>query len=153
MSDYRKRQEKKEKPSTSHIMVFVILIAYIVVIIVGIVFPLVVLTEDSSKITALVSLFSYAGICGTTTITVYSIKASKENQIKISNDIYRMKLNLAKEIYKEVSNKNLDDKSILLLNLLNEEKTEDNLASVINAPNPQLQIPTFSRSDDGLGEG
>lgn len=151
MSDYRNKPKKPNKPTMSHIMVFIILMIYVLVALVGIV--VLIISRDSNERTqVMIGLFGYTGACGATTITVYTIKATKENQIKISNDIYRMKLELAKEIYKEVSNKQLDDKSIALLNLLNEDKSDDTLASAITIPTPQVQI-TSSSSDDALGRG
>ena len=129
-------------------MVLIILGVYILVALVGI--GAIVVTGDELKAQIIIGLFSYTGVCGATTITVYTIKASKENQIKISNDIYRMKLSLAKEIYKDVSANKLDDKSIALLNLLNDDtKSEDTLTSVLSVP--QIEVPIKSEKDDGLG--
>lgn len=150
MNDYRTRDNKK--PTMSHTMVFIILLIYVLMIIVGI-GVLFIGVADNERAPVLYSLLSYSGVCGTATIWVYVGKAKRENEIKISNDIYRMKLELAAKIYSQVNAGLLDEKSIALIKLLDEDnKQEDTLSTILNNASAQIQTSMpINSNDDGLG--
>lgn len=118
-----KKEDTKVKLSASHYMLYVILGVYIIVAIAGLICLGVCIADKNYECGAqtFVSLVSYAGICGSSTIWAYVNKAAKENEIKLSNDKYRMRLELAKEIFKEYGT-SLDDKSIDILQRLMSDK-------------------------------
>ena len=163
MIDYRKKSQKKKFhiPSASHIMLFCILLMYMLVIICCLTFIHKCIQSErvDSAVQMVYALCSYSTVCGSSTIVVYANKASKENNIKIANDRYRMKIELAKEIYKSINNNTLDDKSIALIAMLIEEDKSDNLTNFINnIQNSMPTIPTIteninnpSSNDDALG--
>lgn len=99
------------------------------------------------------ALCSYSAICGSSTIVVYAAKASKENNLKIANDRFRMKIELAKEIYRNIQNGKLDDKSIALIAILTEEdkdKTVSDVLSNLNATIPEYNSYS-NHNDEALG--
>lgn len=120
MSSYA---DRPTKPTTSHIMLYIILGVYILVIFCGLwLTGTCARAEDyASASTIMIALFSYSAVCGTSTIVMYVNKAAKENEIKLNMAKYKMKLELAKEIYNSILTHNLDSQSIMLLKNLTEE--------------------------------
>ena len=120
MSSYA---DRPTKPTTSHIMLYIILGVYILVVFCGLgLTGACTRAEDyASASTIMIALFSYSAICGTSTIVMYVNKAAKENEIKLNMAKYKMKLELAKEIYNSILTHNLDSQSIMLLKNLTEE--------------------------------
>lgn len=119
-----KRQDDNKKSITaSHWMLYIILGVYIVVAIAGLICLGICIVDKNYECSAqaFVSLCGYAGVCGSSTIWAYVNKAAKENEIKLSNDKYRMRLEIAKEIFKEYGN-TLDDRSVDLLRKLMSDK-------------------------------
>ena len=116
---------KRESKSftASHIMLYIILGVYIIVALTGIVFVgiCVVNKNYESGAQGLITVGSIIGACSCTVVGFYSTKAAKENEIKLSNEKYRMRLELAKEIFKEYGT-SLDDKSIDILQRLMSDK-------------------------------
>lgn len=94
------------------------------------------------------SLAGYTGVCGTATIWAYVNKATKENEIKLSNDKYRMRLEIAKEIFAEYGT-SLDDKSVDLLRKLMSDK-DISIGSKIQIP--QINIPNIPTTDNNIYE-
>ena len=137
-------KNRPTKPTTSHIMLYIILGVYILVIFCGLgLVGLCAQEKDfSSASTIMIALFSYSAVCGTSTIVMYVNKAAKENEIKLNMAKYKMKLELAKEIYNSILTHNLDPQSIMLLKSLTEELG-------LNADIPIMQ-PTFE-NDNNLG--
>jgi hypothetical protein len=120
MSSYA---DRPTKPTTSHIMLYIILGVYILVVFCGLgLTGACAQAEDyASASTIMIALFSYSAVCGTSTIVMYVNKAAKENEIKLNMAKYKMKLELAKEIYNSILTHNLDSQSIMLLKNLTEE--------------------------------
>ena len=120
MSSYA---DRPTKPTTSHIMLYIILGVYILVVFFGLgLTGVCAQAEDyASASTIMIALFSYSAVCGTSTIVMYVNKAAKENEIKLNMAKYKMKLELAKEIYNSILTHNLDSQSIMLLKNLTEE--------------------------------
>ena len=154
-----KKEDTKVKLSASHYMLYVILGVYIIVAIAGLICLGVCIADKNYECGAqtFVSLVSYAGICGSSTIWAYVNKASKENEIKLSNDKYRMRLELAKEIFREYGN-SLDDRSVDLLQKLMSDKDIGELVQTANISDwqskmPQAEITLLKNTSDDEGVG
>lgn len=120
MVDKEQKTEPKEKKATaSHRMLYVILIIYVLVALIGILFIGICMINGQYETGAqgLIIVGSIVGACSCTISGFYSKKATKENEIKISNDKYCMKLVLIERIFKE-RGASLDDKSIDVLRKL-----------------------------------
>lgn len=102
----------------------------------------------------LIALFSYAGVCGTATAGFYSAKAAKENEIQLANSKYRMRLDIAKEIFAEYGSA-LDENSVNLLRQLMSDEgiAEDTPVNVpaVNISVPDITVQPSAKDDDGLG--
>ena len=116
------RHERKSF-TASHIMLYIVLGVYIVVALTGIIFvgACVVNGNYESGAQGLITVGSIIGACSCTAVGFYSTKAAKENEIKLSNDKYRMRLEITKDIFKEYGN-TLDDRSIDLFRKLASDK-------------------------------
>ena len=116
---------KRESKSftASHIMLYIILGVYIAVSLTCMAFIIscMIMGNEGSAQTLVIPTVSLVGTCSCTVVGFYTNKASKENEIKLSNDKYRMRLEIAKDIFKEYGN-TLDDKSIDLLRKLMSDK-------------------------------
>lgn len=161
MKDYRQhpKENKPEAPkpklTVSHLMIFTILIVYIFIIFSGLSLTAYCITLGLPEIasTIFIALLSYSGVCGSSTIIMYVTKAMKENEIKISNDLYRMKLELAKEIYQSLANNTLSEQAITLISYLIGDTSNNNTnpLSVLDNVNPlKINLPIQS-AEDGLG--
>ncbi len=113
-------KNKGAKKTASHFMLYLILGIYFAVAVLGIVFVIVCAAhgDNESALQSLISLFGYTAVCGSSTIIVYTGKASKENQHKLENDKYRIRLDMAKQVFKETAGGTLDERSIALLRSL-----------------------------------
>lgn len=136
-------------------MLFCILLMYVIVGISSLLFiqKCIELEMFDNATQMTYALCSYSAICGSSTIVVYAAKASKENNLKIANDRFRMKIELAKEIYRNIQNGKLDDKSIALIAILTEEdkdKTVSDVLSNLNATIPEYNSYS-NHNDEALG--
>jgi hypothetical protein len=103
--------------------------------------------EYSAGAQAMIALFSYAAICGSSTIVVYTNKAAKENEIKIANNKYKMEIELAKEIYQAMAVNDLDDKSLLIIKMLSDG--DENLSEFIQKSTPsKIDVPPQTSNDE-----
>ena len=130
-------EQKKSTITASHLMLYIILGVYITVALAGIVFIGMCIGTSyyESGAQALIGLFSFSGICGSSVTIAYTTKATKENEIKISNDKYRMRLEIAKEIFAEYGT-SLDDKSVdLLRKLMSDEGINEIAPAMANTNN------------------
>lgn len=152
-------EQKKSAITASHLMLYIILGVYITVALAGIVFIGMCIGTSyyESGAQALIGLFSFSGICGSSVTIAYTTKATKENEIKIANDKYRMRLEIAKEIFKEYGN-TLDDKSVdLLRKLMSDDGINETTPTKADlSPNMGFNlgdITTIGRNDidEGLG--
>ena len=137
----KKKNKKQAKSFTaSHLMLYIILGVYIIVAIAGLICLGISIVNQNYECGAqiFVSLVGYAGVCGTSTIWAYVNKSTKENEIKLSNDKYRMRLEIAKEIFAEYGT-SLDEKSVDLLRKLMSDK---DIGTGSELPIPQINIPT-----------
>lgn len=165
--------KKKKKPqdntnhkkiTASHLMLYVILLIYICVVFSGLVF-LKYCLDNADRQTAFQVysvLASTTTVCGTATIGFYVFKAKKENEIQMSNGKYRMRLELAKEIYREFKGQTLDANAMQFMRTLisddnvhfeNNDEVIDNSWQI---PNSSFDITNQIRNndnDDGIGMG
>ncbi len=115
-----KRQDTEPIHLTaSHRMLYIILVVYVLVALVGILFTGACIINEKYETGAqgLIIVGSIIGTCSCTVVGLYSKKAAKENEMKILNDKYCMKLVLIERIFKE-RGASLDDKSIDILHKL-----------------------------------
>lgn len=135
-----KPQEIKRVFTASHIMLYIILGVYILVALAGIVFVGICVANKSyeSGAQGLITVGSIIGACSCTVVGFYSTKAAKENEIKLSNEKYRMRLELAKEIFKEYGT-SLDDRSVDLLQKLMSDKDVNEIPPVSEQVQPIWQ--------------
>ena len=149
-----------KKITASHVMLYVALFIYIAVILTGIIFlkHCADVGDMESAKTTFVSLISGSAVCGSTVWGFYSNKAAKENVLQISNAKYRMRLDLAKDIYKEFQGATLDEKSVQFMRTLisDENVTVDtsnyipnNIPAEINVDNTSISFN--DNSSEGLG--
>lgn len=154
-----KNNNENKRFSASHIMLYVALLIYIFVVISGIVFLKYCIDAGETEIAQVifVSLASLVTVCGSTTIGFYASKASRENILQISNGKYRMRLELAKEIYKEFKGATLDEKSMQFMRtLISDENvsTDSNFISNTEHSGIGVNISTSyptNFNEDGLG--
>ena len=125
-------KNKNAKKTASHFMLFLILGVYFAVAFLGMVFVVVcaVCGDNDGALQSLISLFGYTAACGSSTIIVYTGKASKENQHKLENDKYRIRLEMAKQVFKETAGGTLDERSVALLRSLLYEQENTVLSTV-----------------------
>lgn len=142
---------KRESKSftASHIMLYIILGVYIIVALASIAFVGLCVANGNyeSGAQGLITVGSIIGACSCTAVGFYSTKATKENEIKLSNDKYRMRLEIAKDIFKEYGN-TLDDKSIDLLRKLMSDKDISEIPPVIEQAQPVWQDNVVQRDFD-----
>lgn len=153
----KKKDDTKVKPSASHIMLYIVLIVYIVVALAGIAFVGLCVANGyyDAGASGLITVGSIIGACSCTVVGFYSTKAAKENEIKLSNEKYRMRLELAKEIFKEYGT-SLDDKSIDILQRLMSDKDIQEIPATVpetkwQAPQVDLQFDSIGSDEEGLG--
>lgn len=155
LNSYNKRPTSSEDNkyfSASHIMLFCILLMYVLVGISCLIFiDKSIANERFDSATQMVyALCSYSAVCGSSTIVVYASKASKENNLKIANSRFKMKIELAKEIYRNIQNGKLDDKSIALIVFLTKEEKDDSTADILtnlNITNPMTDFYNNSNNN------
>ena len=157
------KDKGKKRFTASHIMLYVILLVYISVVTVGLV-TMVKCIEADDKETAriiFVALASMTTVCGTSTAGFYASKAGRENILQISMAKYKMRLKLAKDIFKEFKGERLDEKSLQFMRTLisDENVTQENPGMDISENNSMSGLSInvngsdfggFS-NDEGLG--
>lgn len=143
--------------SASHVMLYVILLIYVVVVVSGVVLLIHCIdTEDmdTAKV-VFTALASMTTICGSTTAGFYAVKASRENILQITNGRSRMRLKLAKKIFKELKGKKLDETSLQLMHTL---VADENAAADVNfakntAPGIDIPAAPYGSYSDERGAG
>ena len=116
----QKNNNKNKRLTASHIMLYVALVIYIAVIVSGIVLLRQCAAEDNMEAAKYIytAIASASTVCGSAVVGFYAAKATRENVLQISNGKYRMRLDLAKEIYKEFKGKSLDEQALQLMRVL-----------------------------------
>lgn len=157
LEEIEESKHEKKSFTASHIMLYIILGIYIIVSLMCIFFMGACIVSDRYESTALIPTVSLVGTCSCTVVGFYTSKAAKENEIKLSNDKYRMRLEIAKEIFKEYGN-SLDDRSVDLLRKLMSDKDISELAPTVNPSDwqskmPQAEITPLGNigNDEGVG--
>ena len=144
-------ESKRESKSftASHIMLYIILGVYIAVSLAGLVFMGICIGTEKYEYIAQVFISEVSMVTGCSGVCVgfYATKATKENEIKLSNDKYRMRLEIAKDIFKEYGN-TLDDKSIDLLRKLMSDKDISGIPPVSEQVQPVWQDNVVQRDFD-----
>ena len=151
----KKQDDNKKVISASHWMLYIILGIYVAVSLMCLVFMAVCTYtgnyENVGQI--LVPCVSLIGACSCTVVGFYTSKAAKENEIKLSNDKYRMRLEIAKEIFNEYGT-SLDDKSVdLLRKLMSDKDVSEAMSTEINNSTWQQNIPQVEPIDNYEGAG
>ena len=154
---------ESKKITASHLMLYIILFIYVCVVFSGLAF-LKVCLDNADRQTAFQVysvLASTTTVCGTATIGFYVFKAKKENEIQISNGKYRMRLDLAKEIYREFKGQTLDGNAMQFMRTLisddavHFDDNNDGEVSTSNITNwqshGQVISEVMTNNDDGLG--
>lgn len=148
--------------TASHAMLYVFLIIYIIVTISGILLLKKCMDVENYECAGqiFVSICALCGTCSSVTVGFYVTKAMKENEIKISNSKYKMRLDLVKEIYKSFEGKKIDDKSIQFMRVLISDKDVDETSPDYTPPTattismPNVDVTNFIKqndSEEGLG--
>lgn len=160
LEEIEESKHEKKSFTASHIMLYIILGIYIIVSLICIFFMGACIVSDRYESTAqafVIPTVSLVGTCSCTVVGFYTSKAAKENEIKLSNDKYRMRLEIAKEIFKEYGN-SLDDRSVDLLRKLMSDKDISELTPTANSPDwqskmPQVEITPLGNigNDEGVG--
>lgn len=161
LEEVEEPHRERKSFTASHIMLYIILSVYIVVVLAGIIFVGVCVADGNyeSGAQGLITVGSIIGACSCTAVGFYSTKATKENEIKLSNDKYRMRLEIAKDIFKEYGN-TLDDKSIDLLRKLMSDKDVSEIPYIQEhgrtdwqSNMPQVEIAPLNNigNDEGVG--
>ena len=121
-------------------MLYVVLVVYVMVVIIGLLHVILCSLSGCYEAGAqgLIIVGTLIGTCSCTITGFYSAKAAKENEIKLSNDKYRMRLEIAKEIFKEYGN-SLDDRSVDLLRKLMSDKDISEIPLVSEQVKPVWQ--------------
>ncbi len=133
-------EPKKSTITASHLMLYIVLGIYIVVSLMCVIFMGVCIASDRYEgvaQTLVIPTVSLVGTCSCTVVGFYTSKASKENEIKLSNDKYRMRLEIAKEIFAEYGT-SLDDKSVDLLRKLMSDEGINEIAPTMTNTNNNL---------------
>lgn len=114
------RKPKKLPLSASHLMLYIVLGAYLSVVVFGILVARNLLTQEyiDSAVQVLIGLFSFVGVCGTVSISFYSWKAKAENEVASANRKYEERLRMAKQICDDLKKQTVDRQSVFLLRTL-----------------------------------
>ena len=114
------KKTKKLPLSASHLMLYIVLGAYLSVVVFGILMARNLLTQEhiDSAVQVLIGLFSFVGVCGTVSISFYSWKAKSENEAASANRKYEERLRMAKQICDDLKDHTVDRQSVLLLRTL-----------------------------------
>ena len=139
--EYMNTDTKKGKITASHIMLYIILGIYVAVSLMCLIFMSVcTFTGNYENVSqVLIPCVSLIGACSCTVVGFYTNKASKENEIKLSNEKYRMRLEIAKDIFKEYGS-TLDDKCIELLRKLMSDTDIREMLPVERQPQQQYDL-------------
>lgn len=114
------KKTKKLPLSASHLMLYIVLGAYLSVVVFGIVMVrnLLVYEYIDSAVQVLIGLFSFVGVCGSVSISFYSWKAKAENEVASANRKYEERLRMAKQICDDLKERAVDRQSVFLLRTL-----------------------------------
>ena len=148
--------------SASHIMLYVILLIYVIVAISGILFLRHCIDAGDMETAKVVfaTLASMTTVCGSATAGFYVTKASRENVLQIKYAQSRMRLKLAKRLFKELENKTLDEKSLQLLQTLLANDQIEQMSAVPKYRTATYDVPagvsctnSYSNYSDEKGVG
>ena len=116
-------EQKKSTITASHLMLYIILGVYIVVALSGLILIGLCISNQQYEYIAQVFISEISMVSGCSGVSVgfYANKAKRENELQISNAKYKMRLDLAKEIYNS-NGVTLDDKSVQLLRMIMSDK-------------------------------
>lgn len=116
-------EQKKSAITASHLMLYIILGVYIIVALSGLILIGLCISNQQYEYIAQVFISEISMVSGCSGVAVgfYANKAKRENELQISNAKYKMRLDLAKEIYNS-NGVTLDDKSIQLLRMIISDK-------------------------------
>lgn len=115
--------------SASHLTLYIILLVYIATAIFGMIIAYNFIIEyPDYTVQIIIGLFSFVGVCGTSTIAFYCNKAKAENEMSSANRKYEMRLNLAMQVVKEINAGKLSADGITLAKAL----ISDNETSVLS---------------------
>lgn len=119
---------KKFPLSASHLMLYIVLGAYLSVVVFGILAVRNLLSQDyiDSAVQVLIGLFSFVGVCGSVSISFYSWKAKAENEIASANRKYEERLRMAKQICDDLKEHTVNRQSIFLLRTLISDTDNNN---------------------------
>lgn len=114
------RKSKKLPLSASHLMLYIVLGAYLSVVVFGILTEQNLLAQEyiDSAVQVLIGLFSFVGVCGSVSISFYSWKAKAENEVASANRKYEERLRMAKQICDDLKDHSVDRQSVFLLRAL-----------------------------------
>lgn len=114
------RKQKKLPLSASHLMLYIVLGAYLSVVAFGILMARNLLVHEyiDSAVQVLIGLFSFVGVCGSVSISFYSWKAKAENEVASANRKYEERLRMAKQICDDLKERTVDRQSVFLLRTL-----------------------------------
>lgn len=114
------KKTKKLPLSASHLMLYIVLSAYLSVVIFGILIARNLLAHEyiDSAVQVLIGLFSFVGVCGSVSISFYSWKAKSENEVASANRKYEERLRMAKQICDDLKEQTVDRQSVFLLRTL-----------------------------------
>lgn len=114
------KKTKKLPLSASHLMLYIVLGAYLSVVVFGIVMVWNLLGHEyiDFAVQVLIGLFSFVGVCGSVSISFYSWKAKAENEAASTNRKYEERLKMAKQICDDLKERTVDKQSVLLLRAL-----------------------------------
>lgn len=139
---------KRESKSftASHIMLYIILGVYITVALAGLILMGLCVSNQHYEYIAQVFISEISMVSGCSGVSVgfYANKAKRENELQISNAKYKMRLELAKEIYNS-NGVTLDDKSIQLLRMIISDK---DIQVDEEIKMPQVDYPNMSQFKD-----
>lgn len=115
-----KNKDKKGLPITaSHLVLYISLIAYFLIIIFGIIIITYCAFLYPEYLTEmLISLFSFTGVIGSVSIGFYEYKAKSENEALLSSRKYEKRLELAMDIFNKISKGELSPEGISLAKVL-----------------------------------
>lgn len=114
------RKSKKLPLSASHLMLYIVLGAYLSVVVFGMLMARTLLIQEyvDSAVQVLIGLFSFVGVCGSVSISFYSWKAKAENEVASANRKYEERLRMAKQICDDLKDHSVDRQSVFLLRTL-----------------------------------
>lgn len=147
------RKSKKLPLSASHLMLYIVLGAYLSVVVFGILVAQNLLTQEyiDSAVQVLIGLFSFVGVCGSVSISFYAWKAKAENEVASANRKYEERLRMAKQICDDLKDHSVDRQSVFLLRTLISDT--DNNCCQIETETGQIDLSVDDILNDIGGKG